>query len=95
MLDPLTSLSIASSVIQFVDYSTKLVSKAKEIRKSSNGVLSENLEVESVCKRLQTLSETFSTVIETPDAESEVLNAPRVRLGEICQEWRAVQGFDI
>jgi hypothetical protein len=87
MLDPLTVLSVASSVIQFVDYGTRLVSKAKEIHKSSHGVLRENFETESVTIRLQRLSEAFSSAIDVPgDDEPEVLRAQRVRLGEICQE---------
>lgn len=54
MLDPFTALSVASSVIQIVDFSSKLVSKGEEIRR--NGSLVENDELERVTKDLQELN---------------------------------------
>lgn len=56
MLDPLTALSVAATVVQFVDFGSKLVSKGKEFYKSPDGVLLENAELEDASGRLQGLS---------------------------------------
>lgn len=50
MLDPLTALSLTGNLIQFIDFSNKLVSKSREIYRAADGTLSENLETEIVAK---------------------------------------------
>lgn len=51
-MDALTALSVASSVIQFVDFSSKLVSKSKKLYKSSNGVLDSTIDAERLTSDL-------------------------------------------
>jgi hypothetical protein len=60
-MDPLTALSVAASVVQFVDYGTKLLSKGRELYKSANGALSENIELEEASSRLKLLSSDLQT----------------------------------
>jgi hypothetical protein len=55
-LDPLTALSVASSVIQLVDFSLKIVSKSKDLYKSNNGTLKENAATETVTIRLKQMT---------------------------------------
>jgi hypothetical protein len=55
-LDPLSALSVAASVVQFVDFAGKIVSKGKELYTSPSGALSENEWTETVTKRLQALT---------------------------------------
>jgi hypothetical protein len=50
MVDPLAALSVASSVVQFVDYGTKILTKTAELYK--NGSLADNDELELVTKDL-------------------------------------------
>jgi hypothetical protein len=54
-MDPLTALSIASSVVQFVDFGSKLLSNSRKLYKSSHGILSENLDIEDVTQDLRSL----------------------------------------
>ena len=54
MLDPFTSLSLASAIIQLVDFSSKLVNKSTEIYRSS--ALQENVELEKVAEDLKRLN---------------------------------------
>jgi len=54
MLDPLTALSVAASIVQFVDFAAELLTKGKEIHRS--GGLSDNNEIEAASSRLHTLS---------------------------------------
>jgi hypothetical protein len=57
MLDPLTALSLASSVVQFLDFSAKLVGKGNELYKSADGSSVGNAELELIAKDLQELHE--------------------------------------
>lgn len=51
-MDALTALSVASSVIQFVDFGSKLVSKSKKIYKSADGVLDSTVDTERLASDL-------------------------------------------
>ncbi|KAH9204764.1 hypothetical protein DL95DRAFT_494636 [Leptodontidium sp. 2 PMI_412] len=55
-MDPLTAISLASSIVQFIDYSTKLIHGAKEIYCSVTGATEENYRLENVTAEMQTLS---------------------------------------
>ncbi len=59
MLDPLTALSVASSVIQFVDFGVKLVSDGAELYEK--GRLGNNNELELITKDLTRLTEDIAT----------------------------------
>ena len=54
--DPLSAFAVASSAIQLVDFSSKIVSKGKFIYKSADRVLRENAKVETVTVWLQEIS---------------------------------------
>jgi len=51
MLDPMSALSLAGNIVQFLDFSIYLVGKAHEIHKSVDGALSENLDAEVVARQ--------------------------------------------
>lgn len=52
-MDPLTAFSVAGTVIQFVDYGTKLLLGAHGLYKSTSGVLTANQELELVTADLR------------------------------------------
>ncbi|PSS18373.1 hypothetical protein M430DRAFT_27832 [Amorphotheca resinae ATCC 22711] len=54
-IDPLTALSVASSVIQFVDFGSKLLSFSRQLYKSKEGVLTENVDVKTITEDITTL----------------------------------------
>jgi hypothetical protein len=54
-MDPLTAVSLAGAIIQFVDFSSKLVSRGKELYRSSSGALEENVRIEEVTADLHAL----------------------------------------
>ncbi|KAH8802965.1 hypothetical protein F5884DRAFT_684142 [Xylogone sp. PMI_703] len=54
-MEPLTALSFAGTIIQFVDFGTKLLSKTSELYKSSVGTLQTNDELELVTTDLRGL----------------------------------------
>jgi hypothetical protein len=56
MLDPVSAVGLASSVIQIVDFSCRLVSKTSEYRTSTDGALIEHKELRAAANRLSALS---------------------------------------
>jgi hypothetical protein len=55
-MDPLTAIGLASNIVQFIDFSTKLIHGAKEIYDSATGATEENQRLENVTAEMQTLS---------------------------------------
>ena len=55
MVDPLTALSIASCVIQIVDFGCKLVSETQEIYQSANGATKDNVTSGEIAKDINLL----------------------------------------
>lgn len=55
-MDPITAVSIASTIVQFIDYSTKLVNAASDIHSSISGTSLENQNIEFVVSELKNLS---------------------------------------
>lgn len=58
-MDPLTALSVAGNVIQFVDFSTKLLSQGYELYKSVGGKLKADEELELIASDLSGLVKKF------------------------------------
>lgn len=57
MLDPFTSLSVATSVVQFIDFAAKLVSQAGEIYSSADGITVEYAELDAVARNMVQLDQ--------------------------------------
>ncbi|KAJ5547388.1 hypothetical protein N7494_004973 [Penicillium frequentans] len=71
VLDPLAALSIATSVIQFVDFGAKLLSKSREIYKSADGVLADHAEQVAVASKLADITRGLS---KSADAVNALVN---------------------
>jgi hypothetical protein len=56
VLDPLSALGLASSVVQFVDFGCKLVTECKEIYHSVDGLSGEYINIELITTSLGRLS---------------------------------------
>lgn len=54
-MDPLTALGLASNIVQFVDFASKLISQSHEIYRSADGALEDNVALEHVAKNLSRL----------------------------------------
>jgi len=92
-MDPLTALSVASSVIQFVDFGSKLLSRSRQLYKSKEGVLTENFDVETITKDITTLvkglkgklPEHRSMSVLKPSEDDEALD-------ELCRRCVSIAG---
>lgn len=82
MLDPLSALSVAASAVQFIDFSTKIISKGQRLYHSTSGALPENDETETVTKRLKDLAQGLQAPLQSDIAASDEGNA----LKDITQE---------
>jgi molecular chaperone GrpE (heat shock protein) len=75
MLDPLTAISLAGNVVQFVDFSSKIISNTRELARSSHGTTQEAYNAEVVIRDLLKLSEQLKDGIQassvTPQTEDE------------------------
>lgn len=55
-MEPFAALSLAAGIVQFVDFSSRLIHSAKEIHQSANGITEESKSLESVVKEMRSLS---------------------------------------
>lgn len=59
-MDPLTSLAIASSVISFVDFGSKIIFRTVEIYKSPDNVTKRNADIDQMVHRLSSWAKELS-----------------------------------
>jgi|SRR5271156_5630563 len=59
-MDPLTALGVASSVVQFVDFTSKLISGSYELYKSDYGVVEATSSLEALTSNLIAVSNDLS-----------------------------------
>lgn len=92
-MDPLTALSLAGNIIQFVDFGTKLLSQGYELYKSTGGKLEVDEEVELITSDLSGLINKIQYAIKVqkaPSATTQTLthssNAHQPVFDKICDE---------
>jgi hypothetical protein len=95
-MDPFSALSLAASVVQFLEFGVKLISESSEIYKSTRGLSIEHAELEDACLNLGTLSSdlaeasaesTFNTVQRSQKEEG--LRRMAVACSKIADELLA------
>lgn len=55
-MDPLSALALAGNVLQFIEFTTKLLSTGAEVYKSATGTVNANLALEDISQQLSSLS---------------------------------------
>ncbi|OCL05553.1 TPR-like protein [Glonium stellatum] len=55
-MDPITIIALFGNVLQFVEFSSSLISKSTELFNSSNGALTEHTDIEAAANRLSLLN---------------------------------------
>jgi predicted nuclease with TOPRIM domain len=85
MLEPLTAIGLAGTLIQFVDFSSKIVSKASAIYASADGALPENQDAETVAQSLQVLDAKIRAGLATSSGTKS-----EEALKELCGECDSV-----
>jgi hypothetical protein len=81
-MDPLTALGLASSIVQFVDFGCKVVSKSHELYRSAAGASIENIEYESIIHDLTNLNARLT--LEPSARSNRDLKSNNQALGDLC-----------
>jgi hypothetical protein len=84
MLDPITAIGLASAIVQFVDFSTKLFHDAEEIYVSSAHTTKDNERLEAVVRNMKNQYLTLSA--QNPSRQSKAERA----LCEIATECNSL-----
>ena len=82
MLDPLSALSLASTVIQIADFGCKLVSQTQEIYSSVSGITKDNATIGQITRDVQCMY----TDLKRKDDAFYRSSADDVALGRIADE---------
>jgi len=85
-MDPVTTIGLASSIVQLITFTSDLVSKGREIYKSANGSLVEHLELESIVGSLVDLSD----ALDLPNPTERKLTSTERQLSELCDGCKSV-----
>jgi hypothetical protein len=84
MMDPLTAISLASAIVQFVDFSSKLVGGTRQIYGSALGLIEADRSLEVIASEMQRCT----SKLATPDADAQIQteeDRALCRLAKECQ----------
>jgi hypothetical protein len=70
-MDPFAAIGPASSIVQFVDYSTKFINGARDIYDSASGMTEDNKSLESIVNEMKLLSSKLLPRTGGPRSEDE------------------------
>lgn len=83
-MDPLTALALASNIVQFVDFTSKLISTTHSLYASTSGAKAEHLELELLANTLRSLADDAappSQRIKNVSSEESTF----IELGDMCR----------
>ena len=89
VLEALGALSLASSIVQFVDFTSKLISKGNQFYKSNDGALEENNELQVIANNLGRLSKGLDEAARTYTA-SGPLNDEGIALQKVAVDCQKI-----
>jgi hypothetical protein len=72
-MDPITAVNLVGTIVQLVDFSSKLISKSTELYRSGRGVLTENAHIETATEDLSKLNTRLKQSTAAGDADLQVL----------------------
>lgn len=67
-MEPVAALSLACNILQVVEFSTKVLSKSRQLRQSFSGILPENIELEQVVSHQRDLVQRLQKQASTTTA---------------------------
>ncbi|KAF7894661.1 uncharacterized protein EAF01_010111 [Botrytis porri] len=82
-MDPVSAISLAAAIAQFIDYSCKIVCKSKEIYNSTSGLTTEHNRTETATLRLEELTQSLNFPSKRANSGSSIVHS---RLQTIIQE---------
>ena len=70
-MDPLSALSVAGTIVQFIDFGSKLLSRASEVYNSASGLTAESADLLAVTKDLKSATALWSASKPQEDNNGE------------------------
>jgi hypothetical protein len=89
VLDPLSALSVAGTIVQFIDFSSKILTKSHEVYNSSEGQSAANEEIEAITDELSKLSDRLSQPLREDEGQDSLLEDEQA-LVDICDACKKV-----
>lgn len=83
-MDPLSALSVAASVVQFIDFASTLVSSTYKIYKSTTGDTKEKLDLKVVTSSLKSLSNDLRLSLDQDTSEGKELSKVDTEINTLC-----------
>jgi N-terminal domain on NACHT_NTPase and P-loop NTPases len=90
VLDPFTAIGLAGNIVQFIDYSSKLITSAYEIYKSSTGSAPDHVHLDGIATRLLELTRSLQEPESHPSSSHERSPALQKLVEECCQDSQAL-----
>ena len=87
MLDPVTALSVACSVLQIVHFAGTLISKGKKFYDSADGTLVEDKDQAAAASKLGAIARTISEAL--PATQVVILSSEEIAIRSIARECNA------
>jgi hypothetical protein len=87
-MDPLTAIGLVSGIISIIDFSTKVLSGAKEVYDSGHGATAENRSLAAITTEMQTLSTGFIV----PDVTNTNLSTQEKAISVLAAECKVLSG---
>ena len=89
VLDPLSALSLAGCIVQFIEFSTKLISTSHLLHTSTTGALVEHLELEAITNHLVELNGKIRSSRPADDPD-QPLSKDEGKIKDLCENCDAV-----
>jgi hypothetical protein len=88
MLDPITSLTVATSTVQFVDFGAKLITRIYDIHQAPDGNIEEYQQITSTAEMLRKLSAHLTTTLSPNNLHRPLTTQEQeiAALGKRCEE---------
>lgn len=72
-MDPASAFSVAAAAIQFIDFSTRLISKSREIKNSINGMTVEHAQIRAATDNITDQCKTLSRHVGRGSSQAQPL----------------------
>jgi hypothetical protein len=88
-MDPFSALSVASAVVQFVDFSSKIIAGSREIHSSVSGQLLEHAELEEITSSLVELNRDLEVSL-SGNPPTDKLSPNDRELKSLCEQCQNI-----
>lgn len=86
-MDPVSAIGLAANILQFIEYSCRIISDAKEIYQSTHGATAENIELQGVAENLSSLS---ASMIQPAKSTPEPISQAEQKIYELASSSKAL-----